>query len=78
MQRYREGGDIGEFALLQDYEKSRLQDQHNVTAFSDRLVRGFSNNTPGLTLARNIGMVTFDLFPAAKQALARYAMGLSH
>ena len=78
VQRHREGGDIGEFALLQDYEKSRLQDQHNVTAFSDRLVRGFSNNTPGLTLARNIGMVTFDLFPAAKQALARYAMGLSH
>lgn len=76
--RHREGGDIGDFALLRDYENARLQDQHNVTAFSDRIVRGFSNNTPGLTLARNIGMVTFDLLPAAKQALARYAMGLNH
>jgi 2-octaprenyl-6-methoxyphenol hydroxylase len=78
VQRHREGGDIGEFALLRDYETARLQDQHNVTTFSDRLVRGFSNNTPGLTLARNLGMVTFDLLPAAKQALARYAMGLNH
>lgn len=77
-QRHREGGDIGDFALLRDYENARIDDQHNVTSFSDRLVRGFSNNTPGLTLARNIGMVTFDLLPAAKQALARYAMGLNH
>jgi 2-octaprenyl-6-methoxyphenol hydroxylase len=78
VQRHREDGDIGDFALLRDYESARLQDQHNVTTFSDRIVRGFSNNTPGLTLARNIGMVTFDLLPAAKQALARYAMGLNH
>jgi 2-octaprenyl-6-methoxyphenol hydroxylase len=78
VQRFRDGGDIGEFALLHSYEQSRLQDQHNVTTFSDRMVRGFSNATPGLTLARNIGMVTFDLLPVAKRALARYAMGLSH
>jgi 2-octaprenyl-6-methoxyphenol hydroxylase len=78
VKRHREGGDIGDFALLRDYENARIDDQHNVTSFSDRLVRGFSNNTPGLTLLRNVGMVTFDLLPAAKQALARYAMGLSH
>ena len=78
VQRHREGGDIGEFALLRDYENVRIDDQHNVTSFSDRLVRGFSNNTPGLTFLRNAGMVTFDLLPAAKQALARYAMGLGH
>ena len=78
VKRHREGGDIGEFSLLRDYENARIDDQHNVTSFSDRLVRGFSNNTPGLTLLRNVGMVTFDLLPAAKQALARYAMGLSH
>ncbi len=74
---YREGRDIGAFALLQDYESARLQDQLNVIRFSDGIVRGFSNHTPGLTLARNVGMVTFDLLPAAKQLLARYAMGLN-
>ncbi|MGH8492913.1 MAG: 2-octaprenyl-6-methoxyphenyl hydroxylase [Moraxellaceae bacterium] len=74
---HREGHDLGDFSLLQDYEKARTQDQLNVIRFSDGIVRGFSNNTPGLALARNVGMVTFDLLPAAKQALARYAMGLN-
>ncbi len=55
----------------------RQADQLNVIRFSDGIVRGFSNTLPGLTLARNVGMVTFDLLPAAKQALARYAMGLN-
>ncbi|MDF3030613.1 MAG: 2-octaprenyl-6-methoxyphenyl hydroxylase protein [Moraxellaceae bacterium] len=74
---WREGRDLGDFALLKDYEAVRHPDQLNVIRFSDSIVRGFSNNLPGLTLARNIGMVTFDLLPAAKQALARYAMGLN-
>lgn len=74
---HKAGGDLGEFALLQDYEAARIEDQHNVIQFSDKIVRGFSNATPGLTLARNIGMVTFDLLPMAKQVLARYAMGLN-
>lgn len=74
---HRERRDLGEFALLRDYEAAREQDQRNVIRFSDGIVRGFSNATPGLTLARNVGLVTFDLLPAAKQALARYAMGLN-
>lgn len=74
---HRDGHDLGDFALLKNYEAARVDDQHNVIQFSDKMVRGFSNTTPGLTLARNIGMVTFDLLPAAKQALARYAMGLN-
>lgn len=75
---HRVGGDLGDFALLRDYEAARHDDQLNVIRFSDGIVRGFSNDLPGLTLARNVGMVAFDLLPAAKQALARYAMGLNH
>lgn len=74
---HREGKDLGDFAMLKDYQAAREQDQRNVIRFSDGIVRGFSNAVPGLTLARNIGLVTFDLLPAAKQALARYAMGLN-
>lgn len=73
---HRAGADLGDFSLLRDYEAAREQDQLNVIRFSDGIVRGFSNATPGLTLARNLGLVTFDLLPVAKQALARYAMGL--
>lgn len=74
---HRAGQDLGALALLQDYEAARHQDQRNVIRFSDGIVRGFSNALPGLTLARNLGLVAFDLLPAAKQALARYAMGLN-
>jgi 2-octaprenyl-6-methoxyphenol hydroxylase len=73
---HRAGTDLGDFSLLRDYEAAREEDQLNVIRFSDGIVRGFSNATPGLTLARNLGLVTFDLLPVAKQALARYAMGL--
>lgn len=76
-QAHRKGNDLGDFALLRDYEAAREQDQLNVIRFSDGIVRGFSNSIPGLTLARNAGLVTFDLLPAAKQMLARYAMGLN-
>lgn len=76
-QAHQENRDLGDFSLLKNYEEARIDDQHNVIRFSDKVVRGFSNATPGLTLARNIGMVTFDLLPAAKQVLARYAMGLN-
>lgn len=71
------GADLGDFAMLRDYEAARIEDQLNVIRFSDGIVRGFSNALPGLTLARNVGLVTFDLLPLAKQAVARYAMGLN-
>lgn len=77
LKAWHDGRDLGDFVLLKDYEAVRHPDQLNVIRFSDGIVRGFSNALPGLTLARNVGLVTFDLLPAAKQALARYAMGLN-
>lgn len=74
---HRAGRDLGGLALLQDYEAARIEDQLNVIRFSDGIVRGFSNAIPGLTLARNAGLVLFDLLPFAKQPVARYAMGLN-
>ncbi len=71
------GDDLGDLKMLQDYEAVRRDDQHNVVQFSDKLVRGFASQVPGWGLLRNLGMVGFDLLPAAKQALSRYAMGLN-
>jgi 2-octaprenyl-6-methoxyphenol hydroxylase len=76
-QAQRTGRDLGDLGMLRDYEDVRIGDQLNVIRFSDGIVRGFSNAMPGLTLARNVGLVTFDLLPVAKQAVARYAMGLN-
>jgi 2-octaprenyl-6-methoxyphenol hydroxylase len=40
------------------------------------VVRGFSNHNPILRLARNTGLLAFDVIPGAKQLVATYAMGL--
>ncbi|MES2909367.1 MAG: 2-octaprenyl-6-methoxyphenyl hydroxylase [Pseudomonadota bacterium] len=70
--------DLGESARWQAYEAKRQADQQQIIRFSDTLVRGFSNANPLLQLARNIGLLGFDLLPGAKPLVARYAMGLSH
>ncbi|MEK6788877.1 MAG: 2-octaprenyl-6-methoxyphenyl hydroxylase [Pseudomonadota bacterium] len=73
-----QGADLGEPTRWQAYEAKRQADQQQIIRFSDSLVRGFSNANPLLQLARNIGLLGFDLLPGAKPLVARYAMGLSH
>ncbi|UDM37500.1 2-octaprenyl-6-methoxyphenyl hydroxylase [Acinetobacter haemolyticus] len=68
--------DLGDAALLQDYEKSRLTDQQRVIKFCDSVVRGFSNSNPVLKFIRNTGLVAFDTIPGIKPLVANYAMGL--
>ncbi|MGE8542464.1 MAG: 2-octaprenyl-6-methoxyphenyl hydroxylase [Acinetobacter sp.] len=68
--------DLGEAAMLLDYEKSRLTDQQRVIKFCDTVVRGFSNQNPILKLIRNTGLVAFDTIPGIKPLVANYAMGL--
>lgn len=68
--------DLGDQSILKQYEQARLVDQKRVIRFCDSIVRGFSNQNPILKLARNTGLVAFDLIPGAKQLVATYAMGL--
>ena len=68
--------DLGDAAMLLDYEKSRLTDQQRVIKFCDSVVRGFSNQNPFLKLIRNTGLVAFDTIPGIKPLVANYAMGL--
>lgn len=68
--------DLGEPAMLLRYEKTRLTDQKRVIRFCDSVVRGFSHPNPVLKLARNAGLLAFDLIPGIKQLTANYAMGL--
>lgn len=68
--------DLGDAAMLQDYEKSRLTDQQRVIKFCDSVVRGFSNHNPVLKLLRNTGLIAFDTIPGIKPLVANYAMGL--
>ncbi|WP_374574911.1 2-octaprenyl-6-methoxyphenyl hydroxylase [Acinetobacter sp.] len=76
MEQTAKGADLGEAAMLQRYEQSRLTDQQRVIKFCDSVVRGFSNQNPLLKLIRNTGLLAFDTIPGIKPLVANYAMGL--
>ena len=71
-----QASDLGDAAMLLDYEKSRMTDQQRVIKFCDSVVRGFSNQNPILKFIRNTGLVAFDTIPGIKPLVANYAMGL--
>lgn len=73
---WRMGGDPGADAVLSAYADWRRADQRNVSAFSDLLVRVFSNRFAPLSLLRSLGLTALDLLPPAKRLLTHHAMGL--
>ncbi|OTG78476.1 ubiquinone biosynthesis protein UbiH [Acinetobacter sp. ANC 5054] len=75
-EQVQNNADLGDAAMLLDYEKSRLTDQQRVIKFCDSVVRGFSNQNPILKLIRNTGLVAFDTILGIKPLVANYAMGL--
>lgn len=68
--------DPGARALLAAYQDWRRQDQRQVVAFTDGLIRFFGADAPALGVARGLGLLGFDVLPGAKAALARRTMGL--
>jgi 2-octaprenyl-6-methoxyphenol hydroxylase len=67
--------DINE--LLAKFANWRAEDRQGVTRFTDGLVKLFGNDTPGLGLMRNFGLLMFDLSPMAKRALSRVSWGFA-
>ena len=63
--------------LLQKFAAWRAEDRQGVTRFTDGLVKLFGNDTPGLGLVRNFGLLMFDLSPTAKRALSRVSWGFA-
>jgi 2-octaprenyl-6-methoxyphenol hydroxylase len=71
-------GDADRFDdLLQKFAAWRAEDRKGVTRFTDSLVKLFGNDTPGLGLVRNFGLLMFDLSPTAKRALSRVSWGFA-
>jgi 2-octaprenyl-6-methoxyphenol hydroxylase len=71
------GEDIGSATFLHDYVMAREHDHRNTIAFTDTLVKLFSNDWLALAAARNIGLAMLDHVSVAKALLARHAMGLA-
>jgi 2-octaprenyl-6-methoxyphenol hydroxylase len=73
----RQGRDPGDQSVLAGYAKWRRRDQKLVSRATDALVRLFSNRFPPLVVARGLGLLAFDLCPAAKRRFGNHAMGLA-
>jgi 2-octaprenyl-6-methoxyphenol hydroxylase len=69
--------DAGDGLWLERYREWRASDRSNIVRFTDGLVRVFSQPFGPVKMLRDIGMLTFDLFPAAKDALSQLSLGAS-
>ncbi len=71
------GADIGSRDLLQRYAQWRRDDQGKLVRLTDGIVRLFGSSRPPARIARNIGMLGFDLVPGVRSLFARQMMGLA-
>ncbi|RMD68265.1 MAG: 2-octaprenyl-6-methoxyphenyl hydroxylase [Gammaproteobacteria bacterium] len=69
-------GDLRHPHLLKRYAEAREPDQRRTIALTEGLLRLFSNASLSLKVARNLGLLAFDLLPPAKRRLMRLGMGL--
>jgi 2-octaprenyl-6-methoxyphenol hydroxylase len=67
--------DLGNPALLREYEQWRASDRRGIIAFTDALVRLFANPLPMVGRVRRFGLLAFDLLPPAKRALSALSTG---
>ncbi len=73
----RDGADFGSSATLDRYADWRRSDQKKLVHFTDNLVRMFGSSRPLTRIARNIGMLGFDLVPGVRPLFAKHTMGLA-
>jgi 2-octaprenyl-6-methoxyphenol hydroxylase len=73
--RSHEAFDPGDGVLLEHYREWRAADRTNIVRFTDGLVRLFAQPFGPAKLLRDVGMLAFDLMPAAKGALSQLSLG---
>lgn len=69
--------DPGAACLLARYGEWRKEDSNRIAGFTDGLVRLFHQPLGMIKLARDVGLLAFDLMPMAKDALAQLSLGAS-
>jgi 2-octaprenyl-6-methoxyphenol hydroxylase len=67
--------DPGSPEVLARFARERAADRRGVVGFTDGLVRLFGDSRSAVSLARDVGLLLFDLAPPAKRALARVSTG---
>jgi 2-octaprenyl-6-methoxyphenol hydroxylase len=71
------GAALGEGSMLDRYDEWRRTDRRSVIAFTDGLIRLFNNPLGSVKVARDLGLLLFDLSPPAKSALAALSLGVT-
>ena len=69
--------DIGDPEILKRFAEWRRDDQGKLVRLTDGIVRLFGSSNPPLKLARDVGMLGFDLVPGVRSLFARHMMGLA-
>ena len=64
-------GDAGDPTALAHYARGRLLDRQGSIAFTDGIVRLFSNDRPALRIARGLGLLALDLAPPLRHFIAK-------
>jgi 2-octaprenyl-6-methoxyphenol hydroxylase len=67
--------DPGDGLWLERYREWREADRSNIVRFTDGLVRLFTQPFGPIKALRDVGMLAFDLMPAAKGALSQLSLG---
>jgi 2-octaprenyl-6-methoxyphenol hydroxylase len=65
------GGDAGDAAALAAHCRHRRIDRNGGMAFTDGIVRVFSNDLAPLRVARGLGLLALDLLPPLRHFVAR-------
>ena len=64
-------GDAGTPPVLANYARGRRLDRAGSMAFTDGIVRLFSNDLPPLRCARGLGLLALDLYPPLRHFVAK-------
>lgn len=71
----RGAGDPGDADLLSAWAEQRQADRRRVAAFTDGVVRLFSNRLPGLAGLRHLGLLGLELMPALHRRVLQQNLG---
>jgi len=73
--QHKDEFDPGDGMWLERYREWRIADRSNIVRFTDGLVRVFTQPFGPIKALRDVGMLAFDLMPAAKGALSQLSLG---
>lgn len=64
-------------AMLNRYQQMRQHDEWAITQFTNSLIAIFTSRLPGLSVARNLGLIAVDNFAVLKRCLTHYTRGFA-